>query len=57
MAVGIGEKSKTLLFREFGSVKRIKEAPLEHLQTIIGKAKGQILYNFLHPEKTIRPTM
>lgn len=53
MAVGIGEKSKTLLFREFGSVKRIKEAPLEHLQTIIGKAKGQILYNFLHPKKTI----
>lgn len=40
---GIGEKSKTALLKEFKSVKRIKEASLEDLATIVGQAKAQLL--------------
>lgn len=40
---GIGEKSKTTLLKEFKSVKRIKEASLEDLATIVGQAKAQLL--------------
>lgn len=40
---GIGEKSKTALLKTFKSVKRIKEASLEDLATIVGQAKAQLL--------------
>lgn len=40
---GIGEKTKTLLLKEFKSVKRIKEASLEDISTIIGEAKAKII--------------
>ena len=40
---GIGEKTKTALLKEFKSVKRIKEAPLEDISAIIGEAKAKIV--------------
>lgn len=40
---GIGEKSKTALLKTFKSVKRIKEASLEDLATIVGQVKAQLL--------------
>jgi len=40
---GIGDKTKTLLLREFKSVKRIREATLEELSRVAGKAKAQLL--------------
>lgn len=40
---GIGEKSKTVLLKEFKSVKRIKEASLEEITAIIGEAKAKII--------------
>lgn len=40
---GIGEKSKTALLKEFKSVKRIREASLEELTTIVGDAKAKII--------------
>lgn len=41
---GVGEKTKTLLIKHFGSVKRIKEASQESLQEILGPVKGEKIY-------------
>ncbi len=38
---GIGEKTKTALFKEFKSVKRIKEASFEEIAAIVGDAKAK----------------
>lgn len=46
---GIGPVTKTELLKAFKSVKRIKEAPIEALQEIIGTHKGAELYQVLHP--------
>ncbi len=44
---GIGEKTKTKLLNHFKSVKRIKEAPLEEVESIIGKVKTKVLLEHL----------
>ena len=46
---GIGEKSKQLLLKHFKSVKRIKEAGIEELAAVVGKAKAEIILNGLKP--------
>ncbi|MDE6636872.1 MAG: excinuclease ABC subunit UvrC [Muribaculaceae bacterium] len=46
---GIGPATKTSLIRQFKSVKRIKEASLEALEEIVGKAKGGLVYSYFHP--------
>jgi excinuclease ABC subunit C len=46
---GIGEKSKQLLLNKFKSVKRIKEAGMEELAAVVGKAKAEIILNGLKP--------
>ena len=43
---GIGAKTKLTLIKEFKSIKRIKEATKEQLETIVGKAKANILYEY-----------
>ena len=45
---GVGPKTKGLLIKHFGSVKRTKEANLEELQALLGPQKGQNLYFSLH---------
>ncbi len=40
---GIGEKTKTLLLKEFKSVKRIKEASMEEVATVIAESKAKIV--------------
>ncbi|WP_270721025.1 excinuclease ABC subunit UvrC [Bacteroides hominis] len=40
---GIGEKTKALLLKEFKSVKRIKEASMEEVATVIGESKAKIV--------------
>ena len=44
---GIGEKSKQALLQQFKSIKRIKEADLEDIAAIIGRAKAEILLDAL----------
>lgn len=44
---GIGEKSKEALLKHFKSVKRIREANIEEVAIIIGKAKAEILLKSL----------
>lgn len=47
---GVGEKTKSVLLKEFKSVKRIKELSFEELAHIAGKAKAKlILKHFTKP--------
>ena len=46
---GIGPKTKDILMKKLKTVKRIKNATVEELTTIVGKAKAQIIYQFFHP--------
>jgi excinuclease ABC subunit C len=46
---GIGEKTADELLRHFKSVKRIKEATPEELESLIGKAKAKLVLDFFHP--------
>ena len=43
---GIGEKSKEALLRKLHSVKRIREARQEELETIVGMAKARIIRDY-----------
>lgn len=45
---GIGEKTAQQLLKKFKSVKRIKEATIENLATIIGMAKAKKIYATFH---------
>ena len=47
---GVGEKTKKQLIAHFGSVKRVKEAPMEELQTLLGVKRGENIYRQLHEE-------
>jgi excinuclease ABC subunit C len=38
---GIGKKTADKLIRHFRSVKKIKEAPLEEIEKIVGKKKAE----------------
>ena len=42
---GIGEATKTLLLKQFRSVKRMKEASLDELASVVGQAKATLLVN------------
>lgn len=46
---GIGEKTKTVLLRQYKSVKRIREASFDDLKQHIGEAKARILKEALTP--------
>ena len=48
--VGVGEKTKKQLIAHFGSVKRVKEAPIEALQGLLGAKRGENIYRQLHKE-------
>ncbi|MDE6341767.1 MAG: excinuclease ABC subunit UvrC [Muribaculaceae bacterium] len=46
---GIGPATRTALIKEFKSVKRLKEAPLDAIAGIVGKSKAGIVYSHFHP--------
>ncbi len=50
---GVGEKTKEALLKQFKTLKRIKEADIEALNEIIGKAKGKIVWEYFNGEKKI----
>jgi len=45
---GIGPKTRDGLLNGLKSVKRIREAKLEELENVIGKAKAEIIYGYYH---------
>jgi excinuclease ABC subunit C len=47
---GIGPKTKQLLLKTYGSVKRIREASAEQLQELLGLKKGKDIFDALHKE-------
>lgn len=51
---GVGEKTKKQLIAHFGSVKRVKEAPMEVLQTLLGAKRGENIYRQLHEETELK---
>lgn len=51
---GVGEKTKKQLIAHFGNVKRVKEAPMEELQTLLGAKRGENIYRQLHEETELK---
>ena len=49
---GIGPKTRDGLLNALKSVKKISEANLDTLTTLIGAAKAQIVYDYFHPKST-----
>ncbi|MBQ8713460.1 MAG: excinuclease ABC subunit C, partial [Prevotella sp.] len=49
---GIGPKTKEALLKQLKSVKRIREASLQELQTAAGSAKAAIVWAHFHPSET-----
>ena len=45
---GIGEKSKETLLKHFKTVKKVREADLSTLATVVGKAKADIIFHHFH---------
>lgn len=45
---GIGSSTTQLLLKKFKSVKKVKQASLEEIQVVVGKSKGQIVFNHFH---------
>lgn len=45
---GIGEKSKDTLLKHFKTVKKVREADLSTLATVVGKAKADIIFRHFH---------
>ncbi|MBP7168402.1 MAG: excinuclease ABC subunit UvrC [Bacteroidia bacterium] len=46
---GIGDSTADTLLRHFRSVKRTREATLDELVSLIGTAKGKIVFDYFHP--------
>ena len=45
---GIGEKTVVELLKHFRSLKRVKEASLESLSSVIGKSKATLIHQYYH---------
>jgi len=50
---GIGEKTKTMLLKQFKSVKKIREADKFALENVVGPSKAEKIYLFLHTKNNI----
>lgn len=46
---GIGEKTREALLIHFKSLKRIKEADMDDIASVVGPAKASVIYGALHP--------
>ena len=47
---GIGPKTREALIKALKSVKRVQEADIQTLSTIIGTSKATLVYNYFHPD-------
>ncbi len=46
---GIGKNTATQLLKIFKSVKKVKDTPLEELQSALGKSKGALVLRLFSP--------
>ena len=51
---GIGRSTANKLLRHFKSVKKIREAPFEELETLIGKKKAEIVKSMNQPQSPLQ---
>lgn len=49
---GIGEKTRDILLKKFGSVNFLKSLQISDLEPIIGQAKARLIYSHFNPNKT-----
>lgn len=47
---GIGEASAAALMKEFKSLKKLKEADMEQLVSVVGSSRARLLYDHFHPD-------
>ena len=47
---GVGAKTRDALLRHFKSVKRIKEADVDDIASVVGPSKASIVFNAFHQE-------
>lgn len=47
---GVGAKTRDALLRHFKSVKRIKEADVDDIASVVGSSKASIVFNAFHQE-------
>ena len=45
---GIGEKTVVDLLKQFKSAKRVSNAKLDELETIVGVSRAEKIYNYYH---------
>jgi len=45
---GIGEATSQSLLRHFKSVKKIREASINEIETVVGKAKAKVVYDYFN---------
>jgi excinuclease ABC subunit C len=45
---GIGPATSQMLLRKFKSVKNIRQASIEELETVVGKARATLVFNYFH---------
>ena len=48
---GVGEKTRTSLLSHFKSVKRIREASLDELSSIVGRSKAEVIKQYFEQNK------
>jgi len=48
---GIGDATAEKLLKYFRSVKKIKEAAIDELDGLVGKAKAKLVYEYFNPQK------
>ncbi len=47
---GVGEKTRAALLTRFKSLKRIREADLDDLASVVGPSRALLIFNVLHPD-------
>jgi len=47
---GIGSNTAANLLKIFKSVKRVKEAAMADITTVVGKNRASLIYHHFHPE-------
>lgn len=50
---GIGPKTKEELFKAFGGVESVRQAPLNKIVETIGKSKGLLVFAHFHPDESV----
>ncbi len=53
---GIGKATADQLLKEFRSVKKIREKPIEEIAAVVGQAKARIIHSHLHDQAAVQHT-